>query len=141
MKKSAQLGASLAAVLLLAALAPLGCTSTVSKRVSDEGVPEEVVFPEYRDRLLAKWAITPNLEDLAKIRPGMNKRDLYNILSAPHFKEVFLAREWDYIFKFPQGAGQPDVVCQYKIVFDKDRIARNFYWKPESCRSFVEQAR
>src|SRR5690606_23501992 len=37
----------------------------------------------------------------------------------------------DYLFHFhtPQGVR----TCQFKVLFDQDKIARSFYWAPEDC--------
>ncbi|NQS71215.1 MAG: outer membrane protein assembly factor BamE [Desulfobulbaceae bacterium] len=106
------------------------CTSTVSHRVSADGVPGEVVFPEVK-QALHKKGISPNEENLKKIRPGMGKQDLHYLLGPPHFREVFASREWDYIFRFVRNGEEQ--LCQYKVVFDSKRIARNFYWQPKEC--------
>lgn len=119
-----------AAVLLTGALLLGACTSTVSRRVSADGVPGEVVFPKM-ERALDKDGIYPNEENLKKIQPGMSKQDLYYLVGPPHFREIFSAREWDYIFKFSQGPEEK--ICQYKVIFDKKRIARNIYWLPKDC--------
>lgn len=120
----------IAALILMAAALLNSCTSTVSRRVNAEGVPAEVVFPKI-EQALDKEGIYPNEENLKKIRPGMNKQDLYYLLGPPHFREIFNAREWDYIFKFRQNS--EETICQYKVVFDKERIAQSFYWQPQEC--------
>lgn len=119
-----------AAVVMVVALLASSCTSTVSRRISAEGVPAEVVFPKM-EHALDKNGIYPNEENLKKIRPGMSKQDLYYLLGPPHFREMFSAREWDYILKFHQG--EEEKVCQYKIVFDTNRTARSVYWQPAEC--------
>ena len=119
-----------AATLLTIAVLASACTSTVSRRVSADGVPAEVVFPKM-DQARHKQGIAPNGENLKKIQPGMSKQDLYYLLGPPHFREMFSAREWDYIFKFRQGAEEK--ICQYKIVFDTNRVARSVYWQPAEC--------
>ena len=129
-----------AALMLMAgALLLSSCTSTVSHRVSADGVPGEVVFPKM-EHALDKDGIYPNEENLKKIRPGMSKQDLYYLLGPPHFREIFSAREWDYIFKFSQGTEEK--TCQYKVIFDTKRIARSIYWQPKECgeRYFTSDA-
>jgi len=46
---------------------------------------------------------------------------------------MFGVREWDYIFKFRQAEGQPDKVCQYKVLFDKDKMSQSMFFQPEDC--------
>ncbi len=118
-------GAALAVAILGAA-----CTSTVSRGVGKDGVPSEVVFPK-TERSLHREGTFPNEENLRKIRPGMGKQELYQLIGPPHFREIFAAREWDYVFRFREGI--EDKLCQYKVVFDSDRIARSIYWQPREC--------
>ena len=125
----------LGGLALAALLATGGCSWSTSRNISDEGLPEEVLFPNLSDEYQAKEAITPNRENLSKMRPGLGKRDVYYLLGAPHRHEAFGAGEWDYVFKFPQPKGV-DQYCQYKVVYDRHRFAQNFYWKPDSCYAY-----
>ncbi|MNZ81857.1 Outer membrane protein P5 precursor [compost metagenome] len=75
-----------------------------------------------------------NLENLGKIREGMTKRQLFELIGPPHYSEGLAGvHEWDYVLKFRQGNGQPDKVCQYKILFDAEMLARSFFFNPENC--------
>lgn len=59
---------------------------------------------------------------------------------------MYGVREWDYLFHFhtpgvgidPENTSGVEGVttCQYKVIFDKDKFARSFYWSrlPERCR-------
>ena len=125
----------LGGLALAALLAGGGCSWTTSRNVDDNGLPAEVVFPSMSDEYQAKHATTPNRENLAKMRPGIGKDDVYYLLGVPHRNEAFAAREWDYIFKFPQPNGV-EQYCQYKVVYDRHRFARNFYWRPDSCYAY-----
>ncbi len=126
--KSIQYGVGVAALLL----ALSGCTSTVSRNISDEGVPEEVVFPDKDDAWNEKGSF-PGVSNLQSIGPGMEKHAIYQLIGAPHFSERLGAREWDYIFNFRDDQHQIVKQCQYKIVFDDNRLARSFYWLPKEC--------
>ncbi|HET7267517.1 MAG TPA: OmpA family protein [Oleiagrimonas sp.] len=33
--------------------------------------------------------------------------------------------------------GNKYVTCEFKVLFDKNKIARSFYWKPESCANLI----
>ncbi|PIE44532.1 MAG: hypothetical protein CSA50_00050 [Gammaproteobacteria bacterium] len=118
-----------AAVLLLFLS---GCTSIVSKNISDQGVPEQVVFPDKSDAWNRKGSF-PVEANLQSIGPGMKKRTIYQLIGVPHFSERFGAREWDYIFNFRDDKYQLVKQCQYKIIFDTDRLAQSFYWLPTEC--------
>lgn len=125
--KRVLLGASVLAV----AVFTTACTSTISKDWDESGNAQEIIFPDI-DKATQPEGIFPNLENLGKIAAGVTKDDLYYLLSVPHFREIHGAKEWDYIMKFRQ----PDAsvkICQYKVLFDKNNIARNFYWKPANC--------
>lgn len=125
---SLQQGILLTAVLLLAA-----CTSTLSKNISPEGTvasEQDLVFP---DKKKAALSITPNAENLRKIAPGVTKDDLYYLIGRPHFSEMLGAREWDYLFNVAEA---PEGVCQYKVLFDKQKRGQRFYWQPADCAQY-----
>lgn len=122
-------------VLSLALLAMSGCMGTthLSKGISSEGnvQQQDIVFPEL-NKAWQKQGQFPNSENLTKIRPGVDKDELYQLIGAPHFSEGAKAREWDYIMKFYM----PDEsvkVCQYKVIFDKNYKGQEFYWSPADC--------
>lgn len=117
--------------LLPAVLASLlvGC-GTVSQ-VDKAGYTEEPVFPELK-KLTMNDGTWPNVENLALAeQEGVTRDQLYNLLGRPHFKEGFGTREWDYLFHFNTPEGKK--TCQFKVLFDKDKIARSFHWAPEGC--------
>lgn len=122
--------------LLLAVLASvlMGC-GTVSK-VDKEGYTAEPVFPELK-KLTMKDGTWPNVENLALAeQEGVTRDQLYHLLGRPHFKEGFGTREWDYLFHFNTPQGKK--TCQFKVLFDKDKTARNFHWAPEDCMNAEE---
>ena len=121
----------LLAAMLAAALANGACSRSLSRGIDENGVPDEVRWPDLRDKHVMQEATTPNQENLAKLRVGMNKQDIYNLLGAPHFREMFGAREWDYMFRYQQG--NETQICQFKIIFDDDKLAGTFHWNPEGC--------
>lgn len=121
--------------LLAAVVALAACTNTISNRVTQEGVvDDEVFFPEIDDSYRPE-GIFPNLENLMKIAPGLTKKELYHLIGRPHFSEMTGAHEWDFIFNFRERVNGPITTCQYKVTFDKDKIAQGFYWLPHNCQS------
>ncbi len=110
------------------------CTSSVGDNtISDGGKLTSGIldWPELDTATLPE-GIFPNLENLDKIGYGVTKNDLYHLIGRPHFLEVRGAREWNYIMKFRQ----PDrsvKICFFKTLFDKEMVARSFYWKPADC--------
>lgn len=128
-------------VLLLtvgAALALSACgTRHVSRDISPQGVAGEVVFPDPA-HIVLKGGTFPNLGDLRLVGPGMTKDQLYQLLGRPHFHEGYAGvREWDYLFHFRKDG--KIITCQYKVVYDKDYIARTFHWAPASCADLLAE--
>ena len=109
------------------ALAACGSLSAVS----EQGTTNDPVWPD-PDRTTFDAGSFPTLDSLRLVQQGMTKDQLYNLLGRPHFGEgLFGVREWDYLFHFRTLQGH--VTCQYKVLFDKDKRAQSFLWKPESC--------
>ncbi len=132
-----------------ASLAACGSLSNVTP----DGTTDMPVFPDIRNITYDNArGIAPNPENLNLVHSGVTKDQLYYLLGRPHFSEGFAPREWDYLFYLnTQGKGTDNVSsCQYKILFDKDMLARSFYWKPvgpddvcttEPLEKVAEQAR
>ncbi|AZV94034.1 OmpA family protein [Pseudomonas sp. S 311-6] len=116
--------APLAAAVLLA-----GC-GTLSN-VDRDGKTDEPVFPE-AEKVTLHTGTFPNLADLNQVQDGVTRDQIYDLLGRPHFAEGFQVREWDYLFHFRTAEGIK--TCQFKILFDSDKVARSFYWAPEDCR-------
>lgn len=120
--------------LAISSLGMTACTNTISHNITNEGTianSSDVIFPKL-DKAWQKDGQFPNSENLAKIRPGMGKDELYQLIGRPHFSEAQHAHEWDYIMKFYQPDNSVKV-CQYKVVFDKNYKAQQFYWLPADC--------
>ncbi|RYF77773.1 MAG: outer membrane protein assembly factor BamE [Comamonadaceae bacterium] len=114
-----------------------GCgTSVVSRGLNAEGVASEVVFPDIAGRATLPEGTFVNLDNLRAVGAGLSKAQLYDLLGTPHFQEgLFGVREWDYVFNFRSGGGV--TTCQYKVLFDKDYLARSFHWKPDTCAAVL----
>lgn len=123
--------------MALAALGLVGCTSTVSKGVNDQGQAQELVFPDLDKTSGVPEGIFPNVENMRKIGPGVTKDDLYYLIGRPHFREMKGAREWDYVMKFRESVNGPVTVCQYKVIFDGNMKGQSFHWKPSECARFI----
>lgn len=124
----------------LLVISSTGCmgTKSVSYNITNGGTVEQqdIVFPEL-DKAWQKEGQYPNSENLSKIRPGIVKDELYQLIGRPHFSEAQHAREWDYIMKFRQ-ADDSVKICQYKVIFDKDYKGQQFYWKPADCAQYAQ---
>ncbi len=109
-----------------------GCASGTA--INRDGTPEEELrWPDYTDTQFDHNTGTfPNLSNLDNVRANMSRDQLYDLIGRPHFTEGFHVREWNYLFHFnTPGVGTNDVsTCQYKVLFDKDLKAQNYFWKP-----------
>lgn len=125
-------GSAVFAAVLLAA----GC-STAGSKASDNG--QGVSFPNPSHSSVPEGLFV-NLENLRKVSPGMTKKQLYALIGHPRFDEgVIGVRKWNYIFNFRKSDGSGDYFsCQYQIIFDKQDLAEQFYWKPEACKAVLE---
>lgn len=122
------------ACIVLAAL--LSACATKSDVLPDGTVQGDApVFPDYT-RVSPSFdnrkGTFPTVDELAQVKAGMTKDQFYKLLGRPHFNEgMFNVREWDYVFHFhTPGEGTDNVTtCQFKIVYDKHKYARSFFWK------------
>ncbi|PVX42931.1 SmpA/OmlA family protein [Pasteurella langaaensis DSM 22999] len=127
--------------LSVLALSTLTACATKSN-VKSDGTTDEPVFPEpYSLTFNNDRGTFPTTDELSQVKAGLTKDDLYKLLGRPHYDEgLFGVREWDYLFHFhtpgvpadpDNKAGVADVTtCQFKVIFDKDKFARSFFWKP-----------
>ena len=122
-------------LISLTMLSMTGCVGTkyLSEGITNEGHVEQenIRFPEL-DQAWQNEGQFPNNENLSKIKPGIAKDELYQLIGRPHFSEAQHAREWDYIMKFYQPDNSVKI-CQYKVIFDTDFKGQEFYWKPAAC--------
>lgn len=81
-----------------------------------------------------KGGTFPAPAQLQSLRYGMNKQQIAALIGYPHFNEgIWEVREWNYLFDFREDSSDRVEVCQFKVLFDQHKIARSFYWLPESC--------
>lgn len=121
-------------VAIAASLALAGC-GTLSQ-VDNKGQTDKPVFPELDD-VTFKTGSYPNLDNLRQVRDGVTRDQLYDLIGRPHFSEGFKVREWDYLFHFNTAQGPK--TCQFKVLFDDDKIARSFHWAPEACADILNR--
>ena len=134
MKTFKRLSIAMSAAACLAS----GCSTHVSRGISPEGVADEMIFPDAEDATM-KGGIFPNPESLRLVKSGVTKDQLYYLLGRPHFREGFAGvREWDYLFHFRE-AGDRVRTCQFKVIYDRDYLARSFHWLPADCAGVLAE--
>ncbi|SUB33126.1 outer membrane lipoprotein PlpD [[Pasteurella] mairii] len=123
--------------LLLSAMAAttLAACGNLSK-VTDEGTSDNLVWPKIDEAQYnhdgSQFGSWPNWDNVRMVERGMNKDQIYYLLGRPHFAEgLYGVREWDYAFNYREDGVHK--ICQYKILFDKNMNAQNFYWYPNGC--------
>ncbi|MGO3860170.1 MAG: outer membrane protein assembly factor BamE domain-containing protein [Neisseriaceae bacterium] len=125
------LGLTTVAAMLLSA-----CTSV--SHVKSNGTTDEVVWPD-AESVSFKTGSFPVVNALKLVRPGMTKDQLYNLLGRPHFNEGLIGVvEWDYLFHFSLPNGEV-VTCQYKVLFDQDKLAQSFFWREPACAALLDE--
>lgn len=107
-------------------------------QLSNDGTTDNPVFPKLTETKfnhdgsqVGSWV---NWHNVRQIERGMNKDQLYNLIGRPHFSEgLYGVREWDYAFNYRENGVHK--ICQYKILFDTNMNAQQFYWYPNGCNS------
>jgi outer membrane protein OmpA-like peptidoglycan-associated protein len=129
----------IAVASLVLALAACGNVSHDIAR--DGGSASQMVWPEPGATTpMHKGGTFPNLANLRQMKAGLNKPQVSDLIGYPHFSEgVWGVREWNYLFNFRKPGSDEVTVCQYKVLFDENKLARSFYWKPESCAALLDE--
>ncbi|HEY4293886.1 OmpA family protein [Luteibacter sp.] len=125
------------------ALALAGCGNYSHEVAKDGRSAGQLAWPSPNNMpSMHKNGTLPNLDNLRQVHSGIDKHQIAELIGYPHFDEgVWSVREWNYLFNFRKPGSDEVVQCQYKILFDDDKLARSFYWMPESCAAFLEEAK
>lgn len=137
MDKFKRCALALALVTAVAGLA--ACSTTVSQGVATDGSgAQTLLWPSPEDtNAVHPDGTWPTLDQIDQLRAGMNKSQIRTLIEAPHFYEGAVGvREWNYVFHLRNPATDEVRLCQLKILFDTDMIARSFYWHPQGCNEF-----
>lgn len=62
-------------------------------------------------------------EDLAKIKPGMNKEQVKFVLGTPLLQDTFHLNRWDYLFYLKPGAHDPRQ-SRVSLFFEGDELVK-----------------
>jgi OmpA-OmpF porin, OOP family len=131
----------LKSMVVASAVLALAACGNVSQQVAKDGTSAgQLVWPAPENTTpMHKGGTFPNVENLRQVRPGLNKQQVSDLIGFPHFSEgVWGVREWNYLFNFRKPGSDEVTVCQFKVLFDDDKLARSFYWQPESCAALLQ---
>lgn len=129
-------------IAVLLAAGGLSACGNVSHKVAADGSGADQLMWPAADAVtpMHRGGSFPDVAELRLIQAGMNKQQIMPLIGAPHFSEgVWAVREWNYLFNFRKDGSNDVMQCQYKILFDKDKLARSFYWQPAACASVLAQ--
>ncbi|MFK2889989.1 OmpA family protein [Dyella flagellata] len=136
MKTSKQISVVVAVLLALG----LSACGDISRNVAKDGShAQQLVWPK-PDQVtpMHRGGTFPELNALRQVHAGLNKQQISRLIGWPHFEEgVWGVREWNYVFNFRDADSGQVSVCQFKILFDHDKLARSFYWKPDECARYM----
>lgn len=144
--KNAMTGVGLLTTALLFGL--VGCTSHVSPgALTASATADNLVYPE-QSKTWQTAGVSVDPSDIAKIKVGTTKDEIYHLIGAPHYSEGFNAREWDYTLKFHDQNHKVET-CRYKILFNNysgrllgDTMqVKETHWQPESCAMYAQHRR
>jgi len=131
---------SLVTIAATTALVLAACGNVSHNVAKDGNSAGELVWPAPADVTpMHRGGTFPNLVNLRQVRAGLNKQQVSDLIGYPHFSEgLWGVREWNYVFNFRKPGSDEVTVCQYKVLFDENKLSRSFYWKPESCAALLE---
>ena len=118
----------------------LNACGNLSRGIARDGqTAQALVWPEPGDTTpMHRNGSFPSAASLRQVGAGLDKQQVAALIGYPHFSEgVWGVREWNYLFHFRE-AGKLST-CQFKVLFDQDKLARSFYWKPESCARYQQE--
>jgi len=118
----------------------LTACGNVSRGIARDGrSAEALVWPEPGDATpMHKDGTFPVAANVRQLGAGLDKQQVAGLIGYPHFSEgVWGVREWNYLFHFRE-AGKL-TTCQFKVLFDQDKRASSFYWKPEACARYQQE--
>lgn len=109
-------------VLALAGMSLAAGCSTVQSTVDGSPTLRRVVtfFAPYRADVIQGNVVTS--EQIARVKPGMTRVQVRDVLGTPLIADPFHADRWDYVFTM-QRQGIPPVKRAFTVFFKEDAVA------------------
>ncbi len=103
---------ALAVTLALGALS--ACSSLESNRWTN-------IFMPYRSEVVQGNVVTS--EQIDRIKPGMDRAQVRDVLGSPLVSDLFHANRWDYVFLLNRQGTEPQKRAVV-VIFDGDKLVR-----------------
>lgn len=136
---------SLAAAVFMAAICVSGASGIAyaarqSNPVDRVSNPEALdysdveIAPRDMDETFVRDGIVTDPRLFTRITPGLEQTQVQNLLGAPLRRN---GQEWDYNFQLKMEQSGNYLVCQYKVVFDEQKLVRDTVWRRRQCQQLA----
>ena len=72
-------------------------------------------------------------QNVALLRIGMTKQQIYPLLDVPNFNEGFFGHHWNYLLNFETGTSGEIKQCQLQLHFNRHAEMDDILWREKSC--------
>ena len=122
------------------ALLPLASLTTSFVHAEGETTP---TFPALQHAYASNYVSDDkgyvSKANLARVVPGIKKRDVYALIGTPHFNEgLFGVRRWNYVLYLYAPEIKHYATCQYQVQFDGHSRVSATYWNTHACENLAK---
>lgn len=98
----------------------------------------DIPLQELSERTLRDgWPV--DRRDVAAVQPGISNQAVLDRLGTPDEARRPGGRpEWDYNLRIPFARSDDVLVCQFKVVFDRNRVVTSTHWRRFLCETAFE---